>query len=108
MSSKTWKADSSAAWKAILVLLGAGAIYLGIALLVGYSAKCTTFGSPSAEVWRALIAGQGILWAAALGLNRGDLVKVYRSRPGPALGYAAAVLLALAMTMIAQRVFSDA
>jgi hypothetical protein len=108
MSSKTWKADSSAAWKAILTLLGAGAIYLGIALLVGYAAKGTTFGSPSAEVWRSLIAGQGVIWAATLALNWSDLMKVLRSRPGPALGYAAAVVAALSMTMVAPKVFSEA
>jgi len=108
MSNKTWTADSSTAPKAIFTLIGAGAIYLGIALIIGYSASGTNFGSPSAEVWRALIAGQGIIWGAALVLNGRDLLKVYRSRPGPALGYSASVLLALAMTMIAPRVFPRA
>lgn len=108
MSNKTWEDDSSTAWKAILTLLGAGGIYLGLALLVGYAANGTAFGSPSAEVWRSLIAGQGVIWAAALALNWSDLVKVLRSRPGPALGYAAAVVVALSMTMVAPKVFSEA
>jgi|GEM_PF-5089705 len=108
MSTKTWRADSSAAWKAILTVLGAGAIYLGLALLVGYAAQGTKFGSASAEVWRALIAGQGVIWAAALALNWRDLGRVLRSRPAPALGYAGAVVIALSMTMVAPKIFSGA
>lgn len=108
MSSKPWNVESNAAWKAVLTILGAGAIYLGLSLLVGYAAKGTKFGSPSAEVWRALIAGQGVLWAAAVGLNRADFAKVFRARPGPALGYAAAVMTALLMSMIAPNVFVEA
>jgi hypothetical protein len=103
-----WRSDPNAVGNALVLLLGAGAIYVGITILIGYLAAGTAFGSAPAEVWRALISAQGVLWSAAVWLNRADMVRVFRGRTATACAYAGGVLLALIVPTVLPKVLSDA
>lgn len=108
MSNTNANREPGTVWTALTILLGAGAIYLALSLLVGYAAQGTHFGSATAQVWQSLVSAQGVIWAAALWLNFPDVTKAFETRRLHALGYATGVLLALAMPTVAPRVFQRA
>ncbi len=103
-----WKRDERAVINALVVLLGAGAVYVGISLLIAFLARGTNFGRPSAEVWRALISAQAVIWAAAVLLNRDDLQNAFRNRPAAASAYASGVLLALTVPTVLPKLIEGA
>jgi len=82
----------------LLPLLGAGLLYAGLSLTVGAAAKGSRFESAIADVWRALVSAQGVIWAAALWLNRADLARVFRTVVGWL--YAGLVMVALALPTV--------
>lgn len=88
-------ADRSAIRKTLLPLLGAGLIYAALSLTVGAAANGSRFASAVADVWRALVSAQGVVWAAALWLNRADLARAFRTVVGWL--YAGLILVALAL-----------
>ncbi len=56
MSNTSADREPGTVWTALTILLGAGAIYLALSLLVGYAAQGTRFGSATAQVWQSLVS----------------------------------------------------
>ncbi len=98
-------AKSASAWSISWMLLAAGAIYIGLWVAVGAAFRTNpSFAKPPAEVWRSMVAAQGVLWAALLWLNAPDLVATFR-RGRPAAVYLSVIFIAVTASGAAKEVF---
>jgi len=105
-SERPRRPDPSPLRTAALLLIAGGLVYASLWLVVGYTAQGTRFSSADAEVWRAIVSAQGVLWGACLWLSHEDWRDAL-DRGKAAFFYLAIVALALAMAGVMPRVFRD-